>query len=156
MNRYRIPAPLLIALVMVGALTIGLVLWATEADASPSKRACTYDGVTNGYFHSGEQIVLDPYTPNTFHTYVCERNEMRIYRGHANTYHEVLDLKAFASENDHARFRMAFCKESATRAYIVDLAYFYYAEMKTIRQVEKKRYVDWLNAYAERHGCDIY
>lgn len=149
--------------VLLGVLLVG-VAWHEDASASTtsthtravSGNTCTYVGQTSGYYHSGDPIVIDPYTPNTYREFRCSHDGMRIYKSFASTRAEFLDLKMFASENDHARYRMAFCPVTRDKAYIVDLAYFYYASMTTILPAEKQHYVRWLDRYSERRGCRVY
>lgn len=146
------------ASILAAALTALVIAGPSPAHAAQPERECVYVGQFAGFMHNGDDLLATPFDwENTIHESRCATPRgIRYVRMVANTPAERAELVRMAKEDAKPRYPIAICERGERVTYALDLAYWYFAFVKTINHAERTRYADWVGGHAERHDCRLF
>lgn len=146
----------------VGAavITVTGLTGTADAKASYGPDFCDYTGITNTFGSYDEPLVIDfmHLRENEFDEFYCVREGFRLYKAVANTRSEVKVLRTVADKNGTKDTPVLFCKSSAKRARMIDLAQAWAVRgIDEINLHEAFDYKPWLKRFTKRHpDCHVY
>jgi hypothetical protein len=149
-------------LIALAVVLAGLVIQ-SPAEASPGGlEKCRTMSYIDAYVSAGDPVdaaeILASST--SYREERCKHNGLRLVKVNANTVEEVGGLHAMA--RDAAKHvgkdatNLLVCQTNKARGYVLDLAYYYYAGIRTLSKVELRDWNPWSSRFAEAHGCRVY
>lgn len=149
-------------ILMAVVISLGVLSSKAEADQNDVMRrpmSCDYRGDVVAYVHLGDHIPVEDIigSPDTFSEFRCYNNGMRIYKGRANTRHEVVTMRTFVKEIKNEEYPILFCLRDFSHAKIFDLAYFWgLPGIHALNKPELNRYTKWAHWYKRKVGCRVF
>jgi len=146
-------------LFIILVLTVLFVgLFTSPSEAKPDG-PWVYQDTTQGFYGSDDITLEDLFNNSDLSMPVFYKwtHNMRLIKAKANTRAEYVHLKKFYVSQDSKSHPIIFCSKSKTKAYFIDLAFYYDERYAYLTNAEKTKYKSWAKGYAKRHpGCIMH